>query len=271
MSPKISIIVPCYNQAQYLDEALQSALDQTYENWECIIVNDGSPDNTKEVAKKWLEKDYRFRYIFQENGGVSNARNNGIAMAIGEFILPLDADDKIEKKYCELAINAFSLDKSLKLVYCNSEKFGLEFGKWNLPDFSLQKLANDNMIPCSAIYRKTYWQEIGGYDLKMTSGLEDYEFWINLLKNGGNVFKIDDVCFFYRIKSISRQQNILKNGKTNLLNYISIKHADFFIAQKGNFFALSNQIEDLHNTINSKVILSKIFIKKVLLFWLPLK
>jgi len=66
MNPFVSIIVPCYNQAQYLSEALQSVLEQTYENWECIIVNDGSPDDTQEVAKIWLEKDVHFRYIYKE-------------------------------------------------------------------------------------------------------------------------------------------------------------------------------------------------------------
>ena len=69
----ISVIVPCYNQAQYLDECLQSVLEQTYPNWECIIVNDGSPDNTEEVAKLWIEKDKRFKYFWKEN---SNSDTN---------------------------------------------------------------------------------------------------------------------------------------------------------------------------------------------------
>lgn len=77
-SALISIIVPCYKQAHYLGEALQSVLEQTYENWECIIINDGSPDNTEIVAKKWIEKDVRFRYLYKENGGLSSARNAGI-------------------------------------------------------------------------------------------------------------------------------------------------------------------------------------------------
>lgn len=71
----ISVIVPCYNQAQYLDECLQSVLDQTYQNWECIIVNDGSPDNTEEIALRWTKKDSRFRYLKKENEGLSSARN----------------------------------------------------------------------------------------------------------------------------------------------------------------------------------------------------
>jgi glycosyltransferase involved in cell wall biosynthesis len=78
MNPKISVIVPCYNQAIYLDECLQSVLDQTHENWECIIVNDGSTDHTEETAKKWTEKDARFIYIYKKNGGLSSARNAGL-------------------------------------------------------------------------------------------------------------------------------------------------------------------------------------------------
>ncbi len=93
--PLISVIVPCYNQAQYLDECLQSVLDQTYQDWECIIVNDGSPDNTEEVAKKWLAKDSRFKYFYKENGGLSSARNAGIKDSIGQFIFFLDFDYKI--------------------------------------------------------------------------------------------------------------------------------------------------------------------------------
>ena len=107
MNNKISIIVPCYNQAQYLDECLQSVLEQTYENWECIIVNDGSPDDTEVVAKKWLEKDNRFQYLYKKNGGLSSARNAGIKQAKGVYIQLLDSDDLLQKdklkihKQCE--------------------------------------------------------------------------------------------------------------------------------------------------------------------------
>ena len=86
MSFLVSIIVPCYNQAQYLPETLQSVLDQTYTNWECIIVNDGSPDATEAVAQEWCEKDHRFIYLKKENGGLSSARNAGLKIAKGDYI-----------------------------------------------------------------------------------------------------------------------------------------------------------------------------------------
>ena len=119
--PLISVIVPCYNQAQYLDECLQSVLDQTYTDWECIIVNDGSPDHTEEIAKKWVEKDTRFIYLSKENGGLSSARNAGIEIAKGEWILPLDADDKIGNLYLELGEKEF--DKDYTIVYCDAAFF----------------------------------------------------------------------------------------------------------------------------------------------------
>lgn len=96
--PLISVIVPCYNQAQYLDECLQSVLDQTYTDWECIIVNDGSPDHTEEIAKKWVEKDTRFIYLSKENGGLSDARNYGLKQARGAYVWFIDGDDYINDK-----------------------------------------------------------------------------------------------------------------------------------------------------------------------------
>jgi glycosyltransferase involved in cell wall biosynthesis len=239
---KVSIIVPCYNQAQYLDEALQSVLDQTYKNWECIIINDGSPDNTTEIAENWIAKDKRFKYYYQENAGVSSARNLGITNALGEYILPIDGDDKIAKDYINHAIEAFEKDISLKVVYCKAEKFGDETGNWNLAPFSLKALALDNMIFCSAVYRKRDWELVGGYDDNMQEGLEDWEFWIAFLKNGGNVLCLDITGFYYRIKLVSRQKKLDTVIKDKLFNYLSIKHADFFVQHLGSFGALNNNL-----------------------------
>src|SRR5688572_19542177 len=93
--PLVSIIVPCYNQAHYLKEAIESVQAQTYQNWECIIVNDGSPDDTEERALELLKKDNRLHYYKKENGCVAAARNFGIANANRQYFLRLDADDKI--------------------------------------------------------------------------------------------------------------------------------------------------------------------------------
>lgn len=101
----VSIIVPCYNQAQYLDECLQSVLKQTYRYWECIIINDGSTDKSDEIAKKWVFKDSRFRYIYKENNGLSSARNTGLDLAKGDYIQFLDSDDLLEINRFELLLS----------------------------------------------------------------------------------------------------------------------------------------------------------------------
>jgi glycosyltransferase involved in cell wall biosynthesis len=245
--PFVSIIVPCYNQSHFLDEALQSVLDQTYKNWECIIINDGSPDNAEAVAQKWCQKDNRFNYVFQENGGLCSARNLGILKAIGEFILPLDADDKIAPIYVEKAMEAFEHDDSLKVVYCKGEKFGEETGNWDLPSFSRSILARQNLIFCSAFFKKRDWELVGGYDVRMVYGLEDWEFWIAILKNGGEVKRLDEVGFFYRVKQNSMVRNLSKENREELINYLNIKHADFFVGELGSFFQLINILDQNKN------------------------
>ncbi|MBP1224016.1 glycosyltransferase family 2 protein [Flavobacterium sp. 1355] len=240
-NPSVSIIVPCYNQAQYLDEALESVFNQTFKSWECIIVNDESPDNTIEAAQKWCKKDSRFKYTFQQNGGLSSARNLGISQALGEFILPLDADDKIAPNYVELAIETFEKDQSLKVVYCKAEKFGYETGVWDLPPFSLFNLSRNNLIFCSAFFKKKDWEQVGGYDTSMKHGWEDWEFWIAILKNGGKAKQLDEIGFYYRIKKISMLKSIEHQKGIEILKYLSVKHADFFVAQYGSFKEMEQQ------------------------------
>lgn len=104
---KISVIIPCYKQADFLSEAIESVLSQTYPNWECIIVNDGSPDDTEEIALSYCDKDIRIKYCRKENGGLSSARNAGIKMATGEYLQFLDADDVIEKDKLKLQTETF--------------------------------------------------------------------------------------------------------------------------------------------------------------------
>ena len=255
----VSIIVPCYNQAQFLDEALQSVLDQTHSNWECIIVNDGSPDNTEEVAHEWLEKDARFKYIYQKNGGLSSARNAGIAMAKGEFILPLDADDRIGPNYLSLAIDVFQKDCDVKVVYCKAEKFGEEEGIWQLSTFSIFDLALHNMIFCSAIFKREDWKFAGGYDINMIYGLEDWEFWIAILKNGGNVKRIESVSFYYRIRKNSMARIINKEERIFSEKYVMKKHYDFFLA---NYDLLNKSRKQIEYSLKSEKFVINLFTKK---------
>jgi glycosyltransferase involved in cell wall biosynthesis len=120
----VSIVVPCYNQAQYLDAALQSVFVQTYANWECIIVNDGSSDTTDEIALDWINKDQRFKYFSKQNEGLGKTRNYGIARSKGLYILPLDSDNQLMKDFTQEAIAVFEKNQDVGVVYGDAEYFG---------------------------------------------------------------------------------------------------------------------------------------------------
>jgi glycosyltransferase involved in cell wall biosynthesis len=247
----VSVVVPCYNQAQYLSEALNSVVAQTYGNWECIIVNDGSPDNTEEIAKRWYTKDPRIKYLNRQNGGLSSARNAGIAVATGEFILPLDADDKIYPDYLELAVPHLRTNENIKLVYADAELFGQLRGSWNLPAYSLKKLAIRNIIYCSCLFRKVDFDSYGGYREDMIHGLEDWDLWLGILKNGGEVYRIPKTLFCYRTKEGSMSRELLNSEKTSVSRKIVYKHhEDFYDKQFGDPIQLLNIIQDRDNEIS---------------------
>jgi len=115
--PIVSVIVPCFNQANFVVETLTSIENQTYANWECIIVNDGSTDNSVVVIEEYIKDKPKFQLINQRNTGVAIARNNAIKLTKGEFILPLDADDLITENYLELAVLTFTEEPYCKIVY----------------------------------------------------------------------------------------------------------------------------------------------------------
>lgn len=226
MTPIVSIIVPCYNQAQYLPETLDSVLAQTYANWECIIVNDGSPDNTEEVSLNYCDRDKRFKYLNKENGGVASARNEGIKASTGEFILPLDADDMIGTLYIEKAIEHFKLFPETKLVYCKAELFGNIIGNWDLPNYEFSRLLFDNIIFCSALFKKTDFDKTIGYDENLKEGLEDWDFWLSLLVELDIVYILPDVHFYYRIRHQSRNASVTPDIDFELRRKIYENHKE---------------------------------------------
>ena len=226
----ISVIVPCYNQGIYLKETIQSALASTYRPLEIIIINDGSTDDSLELARVLETQHPEVRVLDQANGGVTKARNAGIAAAKGEYILPVDGDDLIAATYIEQGLAILSSRPEVKVVYCQAEKFTETTRKpWKLKPFSLQQLAKDNMIFVSALFRKTDALAVGGFSEDMQLGREDWEFWIKLLKNGGEVVQLPEVGFFYRLTPNSKRK---KTGGTNFkrarIAYLNAKHADFF-------------------------------------------
>ena len=226
--PIVSIIMPCFNQSGFLNEAVQSVLDSDYKNWELIIVNDGSTDSSSQVGLELaIQYSEQITYIDQENHGIAHARNQGIAKSRGKYILPLDGEDKISEDYISKAVEILDSRPEVKVVYCDAKKFGDDTSFWKLRTFSRESLAKDNMIFVSAFYRKSDWVACGGYDNRMAWGQEEWEFWINMLKSGGEVVKLPIIGFYYRIRQDSKREPVYKSVKRKTIDLINQKHQDF--------------------------------------------
>lgn len=255
--PLVSIIVPCYMQAEYLAETLDSVLAQTYQNWECVIVNDGSPDYMEEVAERYVAEDDRFKYFWKENGGVAKARNYGIANSYGEYVLPLDADDLIEPTYVEKAVDCFLKFPETKLVYCKADRFGKENGYWDLEAYDYEKFIWRNCIFCTALYRRTDYNQAGGYSENMIYGDEDWDFLLSLLRKGDVVYRIDEVLFHYRIKSESRTWDSARPHIEESLIQICKNHPDIYSPYFDRIVYFHNYPEDYDDVIGQNSALKK--------------
>lgn len=232
MNTLVSIIVPCYQQAHYLPEALQSILDQSYVYWECIIVNDGSPDTTELVAKEWLEKDSRFKYLYKENGGLSSARNAGIKTSLGEFILPLDADDVLHPDYLRRMVPVLENKDTLAIVSCYTKFFINKISnivyELKPTGANYRDLMFENKLIATSLYRRICWQEVGGYDETMKKGFEDWEFWLNVTKRGWEFQFLEEFLFYYRKAKKSMLVDTINHHAETNMEYIFRNHQDIY-------------------------------------------
>lgn len=192
----ISIIIPAYNQSEFLNETLESVIKQTSSDWECIIVNDGSTDLTETIAKQWVAKDSRFRYFFKNNGGLSSARNYGIQQAKYDYVFPLDADDLIAANLVEEVLKVFKTTDA-DVVCFNSSFFGAKTGRYTLPDYSYKTMLLQNCFIACTPFKKSIYTSVGGYDENLKS-FEDWDFWIRALDATSIVVKIEATLFYYR-------------------------------------------------------------------------
>ena len=206
---KFSVIIPCYNQAHILDDSLSSLLSQSFTDWEAIIVNDGSIDNTVEIANKWCNVDPRIKLITISNCGLSSARNKGVEFSTGEFIALLDADDKYESNHLESILKSFK--DNADLVFTGYTYFTAKDPILHV--VSLNKETNFNLIlhrnivpPVAVAFKKSLLLLTGGFDSSLKSA-EDWDLWIRFYKIGAKLGVVEKVTAFYRISldSMSRQ------------------------------------------------------------------
>lgn len=222
----VSVIIPVYNMESFLSDTLDSVLASVYPCIEVIIMDDGSTDSSFAIAQQYACKDIRIKAYTQPNQGVSAARNHAINKATGTFILPVDADNLIEKDFIGQAVSILLTDKQVKAVVPRAAFFGARTGEWKLPPFSLSLLARKNIIDTCALYRKEDWERVGGYCEEIVAR-EDWEFWISVLKDGGKVIRTSEVMLHYRVRETSKRKTdrMLKHHVINVLNK---RHPEFF-------------------------------------------
>ncbi len=234
-SPKISVIIPCYNQARYLPEAVESLVHQTYTNWECIIVNDGSTDDTVEVANRLIARypDKQIRFIDKPHSGVSDTRNAGIEVATGQWILPLDSDDMFEPSFMQKAMDIVNHESKVDVVFSNMQEFGASHGQWIPDEYSREQVMLTDTMPYASLYRKELWHKVGGYDkpLSVIRQPEDWSFWISCSKHNVVVKRIRERLFLYRVHSQSTYLTKIKPNRRLAWAFVATCHPDLYSPQ----------------------------------------
>ncbi|HHX58662.1 MAG TPA: glycosyltransferase [Candidatus Moranbacteria bacterium] len=239
-----SIIIPCYNLGDLLPKAVKSAMKQTLENIEVIVVDDASPDKKTQKVLDEIEKEVKVIRL-KENGGVSVARNAGIEASQGKYILCLDADDHIEPTYLEKAFNIFESDKNVGIVSCWLKSFGSTDAVWTPEDkVEIRDALINPPVHTASCFRKKDWQEGGIYDPKLR-GFEDWDHWLRIMKIRPLVRVIPEFLFNYYVRSGSKVETSNRNS-FELTSRIIENHEDLYqryfsyvIAKKQEIFALN--------------------------------
>ena len=242
----VSVIIPCYNQGQYIDEAINSVLNQTHQNFEIIVVNDGSTDEPTINKLKGI-KGPKIKVIHTSNQGLPSARNNGIKEAQSDIILPLDSDDKIAPNYIEKALKIMRKKPAIGIVYCRAKLFGAKKGTWDLTEYSLGKMLFNNIIFASSFFWRDDWVKVKGYNPNMKYGWEDWDFWLSIISMGKKVIQIPHFLFFYRIERQSMLQRQSPQQKIEMHRQIFLNHQGLFQDNLLEFFEEIYRMQHLCN------------------------
>lgn len=231
MEVDISIIIPCFNHGDFIVDALNSFSEISGVSLEIIIVNDGSTDAHTIQVLSDLENQ-GFIIVNQKNLGLAAARNTGVLRSRGEYILPLDADNKVKPDYVLKALKILKNHQG-DIVYGDPEFFGemVPSRFFSPKDFDINEMILGNYIDACAVFRRSVWELIGGYDGNMPfPGHEDWEFWIHAYKIGFKFVHLSEKLYYYRISNNSMivSTSIEDKGSFNH-KYIVDKHFDLFL------------------------------------------
>lgn len=263
MNPIISIIIPCYNSEFTLQTTLESVISQDFQDWEAIIINDGSIDKTEEIALNWTKKDDRFKYFSKHNEGLAKTRNYGIARSSGEYILPLDADNQLEKDFVISAITIFEKDSSIGVVHGDAEYFGQKTGLWKIDEFNLSKMLLNNYIDACAIYKKKLWEQVGGYDEKMPfQGHEDWELWLALGTLNVRFHHLKKITFKYFFSNNSMIRSFTNEMLVSNQDYVAKKYSKCYKNQYAKIYVKARDKDiEYHENLKSEKFVINLFFK----------
>lgn len=246
--PLISIIIPYYNCKEYIAETLQSIEMQTYMNIETIVVNDGSDRQNTAYIESLIQRkkaeQKNIHYAYQTNKGVSSARNTGGRLACGDYILFLDADDKLHPEFIQKTLSAFIHTPNCVLAYTKAEFFDAKAGEWKLPPYAgIKSLLMGNKIPVTALHRMSDFIRLHGFDETLQNH-EDWDYWIRLLKDGGAVAYLTDILFFYRKRqnNSSLSDSLLNIGYQRVWQAVYDKNKELYLQHNLSFFDLASSV-----------------------------
>ncbi len=231
--PLVSVIIPCYNQGKFLRDALESVTQQTYQDLEIIVVNDGSHDDTAEVAKSFGE---RVSYVYQENAGQGAARNTGASRAKGDLLQFLDSDDLLAPDHIELHVQAFLTHPEVSVFYGSWKSMRFDGTVENrlrsqtLPDDQYHRLLVQNVAPpCCMTLKREAFELAGGFEPNRDfRGSEDWELWLRMSLAGEKFAFVPGSLSFYRQHggaTTSSYDRMWESGKLVLLRYAK-SHGD---------------------------------------------
>jgi hypothetical protein len=195
----ISVVVPVFNLGRYLPEAVESVLAQTFQDFELIVVDDGSTDEyTRLLLEHWPWP--RARLMRQANQGVAAARNNAIAAGAGRYVCCLDADDRLRPRFLEQAAAALEADPAVGLVTGAMQLFDATNRVLAFEACGLPALLVENCVMEPAVFRRTAWEQAGGYcGTFSVSGVEDWDLWLSIVEQGYRLSMLPEVVMDYRI------------------------------------------------------------------------
>lgn len=241
---KVSLIIPCYNYGRYLDECFSNLQEQSYSDWEAIVIDDGSTDHTMEIVRAWQTHEPRIQYFYQSNSGVSVARNLGLLKANGELIQFLDADDLLSKEKLQLQVNFFLDHPNVDLCYTENHYFEDGIPQIRYPDqeflgkdwmirfsgkgaFAVEQLIRNNLAVISSPLIRKSLVGLAGFFPEQVAHAEDWQFWLQCVLAGATIHYLPNLDAYTLIRvhrtSVSQETQTMRYGELHLRSWLNSK------------------------------------------------